>query len=104
MVIVQTMFFNSDEYAVIVGESFPCDSVETARELVKRIYEKVLENHDVYDEERADFEKRHVKWSEDGSVTIYSGGAGYGQIEISDKELVTANEVDSCKFEIGVIF
>ena len=107
MVVVQTMFFDSDDFEV-VSESIPCEDKETAKKLVKNIYEKMLENYD-FDEEdedycRAAWEKRRVKWNKNGSVEIKGGDCGYGWIEIIDKEPVTASTVSSCKFEIGSIY
>lgn len=106
MVIVQTMFFDSDDFDV-VSESFPCEDTKTAKKLVKAIYEKKVGDY-VFDEEdedgnRAAWEKRNVKWSKNGSL-IYGNGCGYGWIKIIDKELVTASTVDSCKFKLGAIY
>ena len=107
MVVVQTMFFDSDDFDV-VSESFPCEDTKTAKKLVKDIYEKMLEDYD-FDEEdeddnRAAWEKRNVKWSKNGSVEIEGCDCGYGWIKIIDKEPVTASTVSSCKFKIGSIY
>ena len=104
MIVVQTMFLDSDDFYV-VSESFPCDNVKTAKKLVKDIYEKMLEDYDFDDEE--DFkkwEKRNVKWDENGSVEIDGCDCGYGWIKIIDKEAITASTVGSCDVKIGNIY
>ena len=107
MVVVQTMFFDSDDFDV-VSESFPCDNAETARKLVKDIYEKMLEDYDFDEEDEDDsreaWEKRNVEWEENGSVKIEGCDCGYGWIKIIDKEPVTASTVSSCEFKIGSIY
>ena len=53
MIVVETMFFDSDDYNVST-EVIPCDSKETAKAVVEKVYEKILEDYDFDDDEDFD--------------------------------------------------
>ena len=104
MVVVETMFFDSDDYNVST-EVIPCDSKETAKAVVEKVYEKILEDYDFDDEkDRKKWENRCVKRKEDGSIYIEGGDCGYAEINIIDKEPVTANTLSSLEVEVGVFY
>ena len=74
MIVVETMFFDSDDYDVNT-EVIPCDSKETAKAVVKKVYDKLVSRYSFRNEaERKEWEKENVKFKEDGSIYV-SGGA-----------------------------
>jgi 3-phosphoglycerate kinase len=104
MIVVETMFFDSDDYNVST-EVIPCDSKETAKAVVEKVYEKILEDYDFDDEEdRKEWENKRVKRKEDGSIYIGGGDYGYAKINIIDKELVTANTLPSLEVKVGIFY
>lgn len=104
MIVVETVFFDSDDYNVST-EVIPCDSKETAKAIVEKVYEKILEDSDFDDEEdRKEWENESVKRKEDGSIYIEGGDCGYAEINIIDKELVTANTLSSLEVEVGIFY
>jgi hypothetical protein len=104
MIVVETMFFDSDEY-VVNTEVIPCDSKETAKAVVEKVYEKILEDYDFNDEEkRKKWEKRYVNRDENGSIHIEGGDCGYAEINIVDREPVTANTLPSLEVEVGIFY
>ena len=44
MIVVETMFFDSDDYDVNT-EVIPCDSKETAKAVVKKVYDKLVSRY-----------------------------------------------------------
>lgn len=104
MIVVETMFFDSDDYDVNT-EVIPCDSKETAKAVVKKVYEKLLEDY-VFDteEERKEWEKENVKRKKNGSIYIEGGDCGYAKINIIEKEAVTADTVSSFKAKVSVFY
>lgn len=95
MVVVETMFFDSDNYDVNT-EVIPCGSKEAAKALVEKVYEKILEDYDFDDEkDRKKWENRCVMRKKDGSIIIEGGDCGYAKINIVDKEPLTAEAVYS---------
>ena len=82
MIVVETMFFDSDDYCVNT-EVIPCDSKKT-------------EN----DEERTQWESENVERKKDGGFYIEGGDCGYAKINIIDKEPVTADALDSLEVEV----
>jgi 3-phosphoglycerate kinase len=104
MIVVETMFFDSDDYDVST-DVIPCDSKETAKAVVEKVYEKILEDYNFDDEEdRKDWENESVKRKKDGSIYIKGGDCGYAKINIIDKELVTANTLSSLEVEVGIFY
>lgn len=104
MIVVETMFFDSDDYNVST-EVIPCDSKETAKAVVEKVYEKILEDYDFDDDEdRKKWEKRNVNRDENGSMRIEGGDAGYAEINIIDREPVTANTLSSLEVEVGIFY
>ena len=91
MVVVEAIYFDSDDYDVR-SEVILCDTNETAKALVKKTYEKILEDYEFDDEaDRKNWESRNVKWKENGGVYVCGGDAGYALITIADKEPITSN-------------
>lgn len=104
MIVVETMFFDSDDYNVNT-EVIPCDSKETAKAVVEKVYEKILEDYDFDDEEdRKEWENERVKRKEDGSIYIEGGDCGYAEINIVDREPVTANTLSSLEVKVGCFY
>jgi hypothetical protein len=104
MIVVETMFFDSDDYNVST-EVIPCDSKETAKAVVEKFYEKALEEyHFDDDEDRKKWENRCVKRKEDGSIYIEGGDCGYAEINIVDREQVTANTLSSLEVKVGYFY
>lgn len=104
MIVVETMFFDSDDYNVST-EVIPCDSKKTAKAVVKKVYEKVLEDYDFDNEEdRKSWENENVERMKDGSIRIEGGDCGYAEINIIDKEPVTADTVSSFEAEVGCFY
>ena len=104
MIVVETMFFDSDDYNVST-DVIPCDSKETAKALVEKVYEKILEDYDFDDEEdRKKWENKRVERNKDGSIYIAGSDCGYAEINIIDKELVTANTLSSIEVEVGIFY
>jgi hypothetical protein len=103
MIVVETMFFDSDDYNVST-EVIPCDSKETANAVVEKVYEKILEVYEFDEEDRKKWEKRNVNRDENGSIHINGGDCGYAEINIIDKELVTANTLSSLEVKVGIFY
>ena len=105
MIVVETMFFDSDDYNVST-EVIPCDSKETAKAVVEKVYEKAIEeNYDFDDDEdRKKWENERVKRKEDGSIYIEGADCGYAEINIVDREQVTANTLSSLEVEVGIFY
>ena len=95
MVVVETMFFDSDDYDVKT-DVIPCDSKETAKAVVEKVYNEIVEDY-IFDddEERKQWENETVKRKEDGSIFIQGGDCGYACINIIDKEPLTMDTVAS---------
>lgn len=104
MVVVETMFFDSDNYQVDT-DVIPCDSEETAKAIVEKVYNKILEDYDFNSEEdRQKWEDRNVKRKKNGSIYICGGDAGYAEISIVVKEPITAETLDSFEPEISIFY
>ena len=104
MIVVETMFFDSDDYNVNT-EVIPCDSKKTAKAVAEKVYEKILEDYNFDDDEdRKKWEKRNVNRKKDGSIFIQGGDCGYAEINIIDKEPVTANTLSSLEVEVGIFY
>jgi len=104
MIVVETMFFDSDDYNVNT-EVIPCDSKETAKAVVEKVYEKVLEDYDFDDDEdRQNWENENVTREEDGSIHIKGGDCGYAEINIIEKDAVTADTVSSFEVSVGCFY
>ena len=99
MVAVQVMFFDSDDYQVNC-DVIPCDTLETAQEVVKKIYEEIKEDYafDTKKEEK-EWEKECVRKRKDGSILIEGGDCGYAEVTIIDKEPLTSKSLSSFKPE-----
>lgn len=105
MVLVQTMFFDSDDYQVKTN-AIPCDTKETAKALVEKIYEKALENNFSFDNEdkRKIFEEENVRRKPDGSIYINGSDCGCARIDIIDKEPVSMDDVPSFEPEVSYFY
>lgn len=104
MVVVQTMFYDSDNYDVTTNV-IPCDTIETAKTLVKKIYEKVLEDFTFEDDlELKDWEAENVEWDDNGGVRIQGGDCGYAFIDIFNEDMLTADKVETFKVEVGTFY
>ena len=108
MIVVESMFFDSDDYQVD-SEVIPCDSKETAKAVVKKVYDKLIEDYDFnYDDDpkaaQKKWEDRYVRKQEDGSIKIQGGDCGYGWIKIVEKEPVTAGTLSGFDPKVGNIY
>ena len=107
MIVVESMFFDSDDYQV-ESEVIPCESKDVAKKVADKIYEKLLEDYDFDeedpDENRESFERRYVKKHGDGSYNIDGSDCGYGWIKIVDREAVTADTVSALEPVVGNIY
>ena len=104
MIAVETMFFDSDDYNVNT-EVIPCDSKKTAKAVAKKIYEKVLEGYDFDDDEdRRNWENENVTRAKNGSIRIEGGDCGYAEINIIEKDAVTADTVSSFEARVGCFY
>ena len=104
MIVVETMFFDSDDYDVNT-DVIPCDSKETAKAVVKKVYEKLLEDYNFNtEEERKEWEKENVKFKEDGSIYVNGGDCGYGSFNIVEKEPLTADTISSFEPAVSSIY
>lgn len=104
MIVVETMFFDSDDYDVNT-EVIPCDSKETAKSVVKKVYEKLVSKYGFDDEaEREKWEKENVKFKEDGSIYVNGGDCGYGTFNIVEKEPITAGTIASFEPLVSTIY
>ena len=104
MIVVETMFFDSDDYNVNT-EVIPCDSKKTAKAVAEKVYEKILEDYNFDDDEdRKKWEKRNVNRKKDGSIFIQGGDCGYAEINIVDREPVTANTLSSLKVKVNCFY
>lgn len=100
MIVVETMFFDSDDYCVNT-EVIPCDSKKTAKAVAEKVYKKILEDYIFEDdEERTQWENENVERKKDGSFYIDGGDCGCAKINIVDKEPVTADTLDSLEVEV----
>ena len=68
MVVVETMFFDSDDYDVTT-DVIPCEDKKAAKALVKKIYKKVLEDYDFEDEDEYEAEDEEFEDLEEELVT-----------------------------------
>ena len=104
MIVVETMFFDSDDYDVNT-EVIPCDSKETAKAVVKKVYDKLLSRYCFRNEaERKEWEKENVKFKEDGGIYISGGDCGYGSFNIVEKEPLTADTISSFEPAVSSIY
>ena len=104
MVVVETMFFNSDDYAVET-QVIPCDSKETAKAVVEKVYKKILDDYTFRDDdERIQWENENVERKKDGSIFIQGGDCGYAEINIVEKEAVTADTMSSLAVKISSFY
>ena len=104
MIVVETMFFDSDDYDVNT-EVIPCDSKETAKAVVKKVYEKLVSRYDFsYCGGRKKWEKENVEFKEDGSIYVSGGDCGYGSFNIVEKEPITADTISSFEPAISSIY
>ena len=104
MVVVETMFFNSDDYAVET-QVIPCDSKETAKAVVEKVYKKILDDYTFRDDdERSQWENENVERKKDGSIFIQGGDCGYAEINIVEKEAATADTVSSLEVKISSFY
>ena len=104
MIVVETMFFDSDDYCVNT-EVIPCDSKKTAKAVAEKVYKKILEDY-IFDddEDRKKWEKRNVKHKNDGSIFIKGGDCGYAEINIVDRESVTARTLSSLEVKVSSFY
>ena len=94
MIVVESIFFDSDDYAV-ESEVIPCDDKETAKAVVKKIYKKILEDYEFDDEdELKEWEHDNVRWENNGGVHVIGGDCGYAEINIIEKEPVSMKAVE----------
>ena len=108
MIVVESMFFDSDDYQV-ESEVIPCENKEVAKRVVSKIYEKLLEDYDFSFEDdpekaKTEWENTYVKFHKDGSINIEGSDCGYGWIKIVEKEPVTADTISEFEPEIGGIY
>ena len=104
MIVVETMFFDSDDYDVNT-DVIPCDSKETAKAVVKKVYDKLVSRYSFRDEtERKEWEKENVKFKEDGSIYVSGGDCGYGSFDIVEKEPITADTISSFEPAVSSIY
>ena len=108
MIVVESMFFDSDDYQV-ESDVIPCDSKETAKAVVEKVYNKLVEEYDFVEEDdpevaRKEWEKEYVKRLKDGSIEIEGGDCGYGWIKIIDRQTVTADTVSALEPLIANIY
>ena len=104
MIVVETMFFDSDDYDVNT-EVVPCDSKETAKAVVKKVYDKLVSRYSFRNEaERKEWEKKNVKFKEDGSIYVNGGDCGYGSFNIVEKEPLTADTISSFEPTVSSIY
>ena len=104
MIVVETMFFDSDDYDVST-EVIPCDSKETAKVVVEKVYEKALKKyHFNDDEDRQRWVNRNVTRAENGSIRINGADCGYAEINIIEKDAVTADTVSSFEARVGYFY
>jgi len=104
MVVVETMFFNSDDFYVNT-EVIPCDSKETAKAVVEKVYEKILDNCTFRDDDHLkEWENENVERKKDGSIFIQGGDCGYAEINIVEKEAATADTVSSLEVKISSFY
>lgn len=105
MILVQTMFFDSDDYQVDTN-AIPCDTKETAKAIVEKIYEKTLEHNYSFDDEnkRKIFEEENVTRKPDGSIYINGKDCGYARIDIIDKEPISMDDVPNFKPEVASFY
>ena len=104
MIVVETMFFDSDDYDVNT-EVIPCDSKETAKAVVKKVYDKLVSRYSFRNEaERKEWEKENVKFKEDGSIYVNGGDCGYGSFNIVEKEPLTAGTISSFEPAVSSIY
>lgn len=95
MVVVQTMYFDSDDYEVSC-DVIPCASKKVANALVKKIYNAILEKFTFDDEDdRKQWEEECVTTKEDGSIYIKGGDCGYATIDIIEKEPLTIDDIET---------
>ena len=104
MIVVETMFFDSDDYDVNT-EVIPCDSKETAKAVVNKVYDKLVSRYSFRNEaERKEWEKKNVKFKEDGSIYVNGGDCGYGSFNIVEKEPLTADTISSFEPTVSSIY
>lgn len=104
MVVVETMFFDSDDFYVNT-EVIPCDSKETAKAVVEKVYEKILDEYTFRDDdERRQWENENVERKKDGSIFIQGGDCGYAEINIVEKEAVTTDTMSSLEVKISSFY
>ncbi len=104
MIVVETMFFDSDDYDVNT-DVIPCDNKETAKAVVKKVYEKLVSGYHFDDEaHRQKWEKENVKFKEDGSIYVNGGDCGYGSFNIVEKEPLTADTISSFEPAVSSIY
>ena len=107
MIVVESMFFDSDDYQV-ESEVIPCESKDVAKKVADKIYEKLLKDYyfdeNDPDDNRESFERRYVKKHDDGSYHIEGSDYGYGWIKIIDREAVTADTISALEPVIGGIY
>ena len=109
MIVVESMFFDSDDYQVEC-EVIPCESKEIAKKVVKKTYEKLLEGYDFDyeddpEEAKKDWEATYVRKSRGGSaIRIEGSDCGYGWIKIIEKEPVTATTISTFEPVVGNIY
>ena len=97
------MFFDSDDYRVKTN-AIPCDNKETAKAIVEKIYEKIVDNKGFNDEERKKWEEERVNKKPDGSIYIQGGDCGYATIDIIEKEPLSMNDVASFEPEVSYFY
>ena len=108
MIVVESMFFDSDDYQV-ESEVIPCDSKETAKAVVKKVYDKLIEDYDFDCEDdpkaaQKEWEDKYVRKQKDGSIKIEGCDCGYGWIKIVEKEPVTVGTLSGFDPKVGNIY
>ena len=108
MIVVESMFFDSDDYQV-ESEVIPCESKDVAKRVVNKIYEKLLEDYDFSFEDdpekaKTEWENEYVKFHKDGSIDIDGSDCGYGWIKIVEKEPVTTDTISEFEPVVANIY
>ena len=103
------MFFDSDDDSddyQVETNVIPCDSKETAKAIVEKIYEKAIEHNYSFEDEKKkkQWEDDYVKRNEDGSIHITGGDCVFGTIDIIEKEQLSMNDVPTFKPEVASIY
>ena len=106
MIVVELMFFDSDDYNVNT-EVIPCESKEIAKQVAKKTLDKIVNEEYTFknDEERKLWEKENVHHKNNGNTIFIKGvDCGYAWIKIIDQEPITADSFSSFNPEIKCFY